>query len=67
MEVSKGHELLAQQKDETILYWDKLYTDLDKREDSIDQNATADKNDVEWIVSDKPVVLDKILSLFPQQ
>lgn len=67
MEVSKGHEVLAQQKDETILYWDKFYTDLDKREDSIDQNATADKNDVEWIVSDKPVVLDKILSLFPPQ
>ena len=65
--VSKGHEVLAQQKDQTILYWDKFYTDINERLDSTDKNAPADNNDVEWIVSDKPVVLDEISSLFPQQ
>lgn len=50
------------QNDKTIDFWDTFYKDLDKTVSSI-QNQPTNKNDLEWIVSNKPVVLDKILNL----
>lgn len=54
----------AKQNDKTIDFWDAFYTDLSGCANSIEQQS-SDGNDLEWIVSDKPIVLDKILSLFP--
>ncbi len=53
---------VPKQNDKTIDFWDTFYKDLDTGVDSI-QNQPSDNNDLEWIVSNKPVVLDKILSL----
>ena len=56
----------AKQNDKTIGYWDEFYKNLDSSVNSSEEQPSK-KNDVnlEWIVSDKPVVLDKLLSLFP--
>lgn len=53
----------AEQNDKTIDFWDAFYTDLS----ACVNGQPSDGNDLEWIVSSKPVVLDKILSLFPTQ
>mmetsp|Transcript_12907 Transcript_12907/g.18511 ORF Transcript_12907/g.18511 Transcript_12907/m.18511 type:complete len:317 (+) Transcript_12907:158-1108(+) len=46
------------QNDKTIDFWDTFYKDLDT-----DVSSPSNNNDLEWIVSNTPVVLDKILSL----
>mmetsp|Transcript_15564 Transcript_15564/g.24148 ORF Transcript_15564/g.24148 Transcript_15564/m.24148 type:complete len:327 (-) Transcript_15564:122-1102(-) len=53
---------VPKQNDKTIDFWDTFYKDLDTSVSSF-QNQPSNNNDLEWIVSDKPIVLDKILSL----
>lgn len=58
----------AKQNDKTIEFWDAFYEELNASANSDEGQLSDEKNynDVEWIVSDKPAVLDKILSLFPR-
>ena len=58
----------AKQNDKTIGYWDEFYKKIDSSVNSSEEQP-SNKTDVnlEWIVSDKPVVLDKLLSLFPMR
>lgn len=52
---------MPKQNDKTIDFWDTFYRDLGTGVSSI-QNQPSDNNDLEWIASNNPVVLDKIVS-----
>mmetsp|Transcript_18387 Transcript_18387/g.36865 ORF Transcript_18387/g.36865 Transcript_18387/m.36865 type:complete len:328 (+) Transcript_18387:156-1139(+) len=64
MMASKEKVSSAKQNDKTIDFWDTFYKDLNAGVNA-NEEQPSNNNDLEWIVSDKPVVLDKILSFFP--
>lgn len=54
----------TKQNCKTINFWDEFYTDL--KEACLVEHQTSDGSELEWIVSDKLILVDKISSLFPK-